>query len=575
MPVEPNPVAAEVAIASLPVEPNPVAPEAATAQLPVEPAPVVASVVIAQPPVEPAPVAPEATTAQLPVEPNPVAAEVAIASLPVEPAPVAPEATTAQLPVEPNPVAPEAATAQLPVEPAPVVASVVIAQPPVEPAPIVAEVAIAQSPVEPAPIVASVAIAQPLAEPAPTVTEVPVNSLERLAFEATEPAIPQLQNPQQTLSKERQTLAYLSLTQLKLTDLAPSVAQEISQNFQKYHEASTLAATVTKALQQPAEGLTPDASPSQIEQGRLQSLQDMQKELDQLLAELGQHKTVLEEETQQVWNEMEQQIPLVELKWIQANISLLPVFSGGDSSLGAALWRNAAALQLQLAQSCRKKAALFEAQRQQYAALAAGINPHFWQVVGYQRNACGRQGEIWGWVTDSHPLAQKNHYLLQAAIAAQNRQALQNLAELAQQQSATILWPAKFIENSRISPEPVASCAGDVLAQVQPQERESLNPQKAPEKSQLPAFPTQQQPAQPKSAGAPAQGFQEIPSEVTSIPEKAAAKARDLQTARLLLLYWQQLAVRKALQQLESAKVDVELAIQQAGRAKAQLRTLG
>jgi hypothetical protein len=294
------------------------------------------------------------------------------------------------------------------------------------------------------------------------------------------------------------------------------------------------------------------------------------------LAELGQHKTALESEIQKVWNEMEQQIPLSELNWIQANISLIPVFASGDDSLQplAALWQNAAAHQLQRLQSCRQNAQLFEAQRQQYAALATGINPHFWQVVGYQRNACGRQGEIWGWVTDSHLLDQKNLDLLQAAIAAQNRQALENLAR-ALQQSPTLLWHAEFMENNKNSQQPVAPCAGDALALVQPQETESLNPQKAPEKYQQQGCQTEQHPAQPQVAGAAGEGFQEMQSEVKYIQEKAASKPRDLQTARFLLLHRQQLAARKAIQQLESVKIEVDLAMQQAGRAKAQLRTFG
>ncbi len=535
----------EVIIAELPVEPAPVAAEIAIAQLPVEPNPVASEVIIAELPVEPAPVAAEIAIAELPVEPNPVVPEVIIAELPVEPAPVAAEIAIAQLPVEPNPVAPEVIIAELPVEPNPVVPEVVITQLPVEPAPVAPEVIIAELPVEPAPApVAEIDITQLPVEPNPVATEVP--------------------NPQQTLSQEWQTLAALSLAQLKLTDFEPSVAHKISQAFQKYQEASTLAAIAPQVLQHPAESVASDVSPSQIEQQRLQSLQGLQKELDQLLAELGQHQTALESEIQKAWNEMEEQIPLAELNWMQANISLIPVFSSGYDSLQplAALWQNAAAHQLQRLQSIRQKAELFEAQRQQYAALATAINPHLWQVVGYQRNACGRQGEIWSWVTDSPPLAQKNQYLSQAAIAAQNRQALETLAR-ALQQSATLLWDAEFMENTRNSQEMVRQAAGVTLALIQPQQTESLNPQNAPEQSQL------------QVAGATAQGFPEMQSEVTAIQEKGAAKHRDLQTARFLLLYWQQLAARQAIQQLESVKIEVDIAMQQAGRALAQLRTFG
>jgi hypothetical protein len=470
----------------------------------------------------PAPLTPETDITQLPElpvggSPAPVTAEIAITQLP-------------ELPVggSPAPLTPETDITQLPELPAP--------------APVTGETDINQLPELPE-------------LPAPTIIENRVNSLAQLASEATAPTIPQLQNPSQTLSQQWQGLADLSKTQLKLTDLEPSVAQKIYQAFQKYHEASNLAAIATELSQHPPESFAPAVSHSQIEQQRLESLQGVQKELNRLLAELEAHKTALDSEMQKVWNEMEQHLPLAELNWIQANISLLPVFSSGDDSLYplTALWPNAVAHQSQRLQICRQNAQLFEAQRQEYAALATGINTNRWQIIGYQRNACGRQGEIWSLVTDSHRLALKNQYLSQSAIAAQNRQALETLAR-AIQQSATLLWDAEFMENTRNSQEMVRQAAGVTLALVQPQQTESLNPQKAPEQSQL------------QVAGATAQDCKEIQFEVISIQAMPAAKPRDWQTARFLLLYRQQLTARKVIQQLEYAKIEVDIAMQQAGR---------
>jgi chromosome segregation ATPase/pimeloyl-ACP methyl ester carboxylesterase len=280
-----------------------------------------------------------------------------------------------------------------------------------------------------------------------------VRVLARPASEATEAAIAQLQNTQQDLLDQWQVLADLGNPDLTLAELQSEVGQKIAGAFDKYQQVSTDAAIAAAQAQQWAEALALATSHYQIEQARLQELQARQKQLEEQLAGLGQQKTALEAETQQLLDGIKQQIAQAESDLARATAKLSNPFADVDDNLqtNSTPWRNAAARQQQLAQSFQQQAWGFAAQQQHYAAVAAGINPNRWQVVGHQRRLSGRQKEIWGLGTNPNLVKQKNQLNWQAGIAAQNRQALTQLAQQAQQQAATLNQYAQFLDDRRNS----------------------------------------------------------------------------------------------------------------------------
>ncbi|MBW4497784.1 MAG: S8 family serine peptidase [Oscillatoria princeps RMCB-10] len=290
-----------------------------------------------------------------------------------------------------------------------------------------------------------------------------VRVLARPASEATEAAIAQLQNTQQDLFDQWQVLADLGNPDLTLAELQSEVGQKIAGAFDKYQQVSTDAAIATAQAQQWAEALALATSHYQIEQARLQELQARQKQLEEELAGLGQQKTALEAETQQLLDGIKQQIAQAESDLAKATAKLSNPFADVDDNLqtNSTPSRNAAAQQQQLAQTFQQQAWGFAAQQQNYAAVAAGINPNTWQVVGYQKSFSGRQKEIWGWGTNPNLVKQKNQLNWQAGIAAQNQQGLTQLAQQAQQQAATLNQYAQFLDDRKNSLDLGQANAGD------------------------------------------------------------------------------------------------------------------
>ncbi|MDX2096146.1 MAG: S8 family serine peptidase, partial [Leptolyngbyaceae cyanobacterium bins.59] len=135
-----------------------------------------------------------------------------------------------------------------------------------------------------------------------------VNPLERAASAATQQAIDQLFDTQQSLVDQWQLLTLLGNSALTLEDLQALVAQNQTQGLDTYQQVSTQATISRSQAQLSAEALGLATQHYQIEQERLQSLQTRQQTLLATLAELQQQKTELERNNPQQLAAIEQAI---------------------------------------------------------------------------------------------------------------------------------------------------------------------------------------------------------------------------------------------------------------------------
>ncbi|HIK09126.1 MAG TPA: S8 family serine peptidase [Oscillatoriaceae cyanobacterium M33_DOE_052] len=278
-----------------------------------------------------------------------------------------------------------------------------------------------------------------------------VKTLARAAGDNTEQAITELDNIQQTLLEQWQVLADLGNPALTLGELDAEVQAKIAEAFKTYQQVSTDAAITTAQAQQWAEALALATQHYQIEQGRLLNLQARQKELEEQLAGLGQQKTALEAETQQLLDGIKAAIAKAEADLAKSQAKLANPFANADDNLqfnSQSFW-NAAAGQQQLAQKFRQQAAALAAESQHYQAVANSINPNRWQVSGSRSSLSGRRKEVWGWGQNPQLVQQKNQYQWLAGITALNSQILQQLAAQTDHQGAALQQYGNLLEDRK------------------------------------------------------------------------------------------------------------------------------
>ncbi len=181
------------------------------------------------------------------------------------------------------------------------------------------------------------------------------------------------------------------------------------------------------------------------------NLQARQKELEEQLAGLGEQKTALEAETQQLLDGIKAAIAKAEEDLAKSQAKLANPFANADDNLqfnSQSFW-NAAANQQQLAQNFRQQAAALAAESQHYQAVANSINPNRWQVVGSRKTASGRRKEVWGWGQNPQLVQQKNQNQWLAGITALNSQILQQLAAQTDQQGAALQQYGNLLEDRK------------------------------------------------------------------------------------------------------------------------------
>ena len=278
-----------------------------------------------------------------------------------------------------------------------------------------------------------------------------VKTLARAAGDNTEKAISALNNTQQNLFEQWQTLADLGNPDISLADLDAEVKQKIAAALNEYQQVSTDAGITTAQAQQWAEALVLATQHYQIEATRLQTLLQQQKEVKDQLAALGQEKSALETETQQMLADIQGQITKAESDLAKAKFKLTNPFADVNDNLqiNPQPWQNAANNEQQSASNFRQQANVQNAEAQNYNSPANSINPTRWQVVGSTSRRCGGTQEIWGWGNDPNLLKQKTQLQLQGQISSQNVQVFQQLAQQADQQNAALTQYAQFLNNQQ------------------------------------------------------------------------------------------------------------------------------
>jgi chromosome segregation ATPase len=278
-----------------------------------------------------------------------------------------------------------------------------------------------------------------------------VKTLARAAGDNTEKAISALNNTQQNLFEQWQTLADLGNPDISLADLDAEVKQKIAAALNEYQQVSTDAGITTAQAQQWAEALVLATQHYQIEATRLQTLLQQQKEVKDQLAALGQQKSALETETKKMLADIQDQIDKAESDLAAAKAKLTNPFADVDKNLkiNPQPWQNAANNEQQSASNFSQQANVQNAAAQNYNSTANSINPTRWQVVGSTSRPCGRTQEIWGWGNDPNLLKQKTQLQLQGQISSQNVQAFQQLAQQADQQNAALTQYAQFLSEQQ------------------------------------------------------------------------------------------------------------------------------
>ncbi|WP_199249736.1 S8 family serine peptidase [[Phormidium] sp. ETS-05] len=276
-------------------------------------------------------------------------------------------------------------------------------------------------------------------------------TLARPAGDKTEQAIIDLDNIQQTLLEQWQVLADLGNPALTLGELDAEVQTKIAEAFKTYQQVSTDAEITTAQAQQWAEALALATQHYQIEQGRLLELQARQKELEEQLAGLGQQKTALEAETQQLLDGIKAQIAKAEEDLAKSQAKLANPFANADDNLqfNSQSFLDAAAKQQKQVQTFRQQAGALAGESQHYQAVANSINPNRWQVVGSSSSLSGRRREVWGWGQNPQLVQQKNQYQWLAGITALNSQILQQLAAQTDQQAAALQQYGNLLEDRK------------------------------------------------------------------------------------------------------------------------------
>ncbi|MGB8687340.1 MAG: DUF4114 domain-containing protein, partial [Microcoleus sp.] len=287
--------------------------------------------------------------------------------------------------------------------------------------------------------------------PSPFSGEGRAQALARAAGDNTEEAIVALQNIQESLFEQWQTLADLGNPALTLDDLNGEVKQKIAAALDTYQQVSTDAGITTAQAQQWAEALALATQHYQIEKARLQTLLQQQKEVQDQLASLGEQKSALEVETQKILADIQKQIGVAESDLAKAQAKLTNPFADVDDNLqiNPQSWQNAANNEEQSASNFSQQASFQNAEVQRYNEAANSINPTRWQVVGSTKGRCGRTQEIWGWGNDPNLLKQKTQLQLQGQISSQNVQVFQQLAQQANQQNAALNQYAQFLDTQQ------------------------------------------------------------------------------------------------------------------------------
>jgi uncharacterized membrane protein len=278
-----------------------------------------------------------------------------------------------------------------------------------------------------------------------------VKTLARAAGDNTEKAISALNNTQQSLLEQWQTLADLGNPALTLADLDAEVKQKIAAALNEYQQVSTDAGITTAQAQQWAEALALATQHYQIEKARLQTLLQQQKEVQAQLATLGQQKSALETETQKMLADIQKQIGVAESDFAKAQAKLANPFADVNDNLQIKPqpWQNAANNEQQSAANFLEKSNFQAAEVRRYTDAANSINPTRWQVVGSTSRRCGGTQEIWGFGNDPNLLKQKTQLQLQAQISSQNVQVFQQLAQQANQQNVALTQYAQFLNNQQ------------------------------------------------------------------------------------------------------------------------------
>ncbi|XZO00975.1 MAG: DUF4114 domain-containing protein [Microcoleus sp.] len=287
--------------------------------------------------------------------------------------------------------------------------------------------------------------------PSPFSGEGRVETLARPTSEQTEKAIAILQNIQESLFEQWQTLADLGNPALTFADLDAQVKQKIAAALDTYQQVSTDAGITTAQAQQWAEAVALATQHYQIEKTRLQTLLQQQKELQKQLAALGQQKSALETETQKMLADIQKQIGVAESDLAKAQAKLTNPFADVDDNLqiNPQPWQNAANNEEQSASNFSQQASFQNAEVQRYNEAANSINPTRWQVVGSTKGRCGRTNQVWGWGNDPNLLKQKTQLQLQGQISSQNVQVFQQLAQQADQQNAALTQYAQFLDTQQ------------------------------------------------------------------------------------------------------------------------------
>jgi len=270
--------------------------------------------------------------------------------------------------------------------------------------------------------------------------------LARAASEATAKAIFELEKTNETLLNQWQTLVDLGNPALSLDELSAELKQKIARTLEEYEKASVDNAIAKSDSDQKAEALNFATQHYLIEFNRLQALKEHQIELEELLAELGKQETALKTETQKLLDGIKEQIAQAEKDLAKAKAKLLnPLATNVDTNPEAL--KTEAENQRIFAQNFRNLAQTYEAERQNYAAAADAIGPSKkWQVIGYEKGRSGRRQEIWGLVDNPQAVKARNQNLWRAGIAAQNRQAMEQLAAEAENQANQLTQRAQLLE---------------------------------------------------------------------------------------------------------------------------------
>ncbi|MGA9380950.1 MAG: DUF4114 domain-containing protein, partial [Phormidium sp.] len=275
-----------------------------------------------------------------------------------------------------------------------------------------------------------------------------VKTLERAASDGTEKAIESLENTQETLLEQWQVLADLGNPALTLSELQTQVGDKVAEAFKKYQEVSTQAGITIAQAEQWAEALALATQHYQIEETRLQVLEAQKKALEEQLAQFGEQKTALEQETQTLLANIKEQITLAESDLAKAKEKLTNPFADADDNLqiNPEAVRQAALQQQQMAEQFQQQALGFAVEQERYTDLANAINAQRWQVVGSQSGRSGRTTEVWGLGIDPNQQKRKDTYNWQAGISAQNSQSMTQLSQQAQQQNNLLNQYADFLE---------------------------------------------------------------------------------------------------------------------------------